>query len=177
MKKIGLVLKENIEQSIEKEIKESSNSFLMSYSNISASDFDALRMELSKLGARIFVVKNSIAKRALKKRKLDKMVDFINGPTALISGVNEPVTVSKALVKFAKDREGLKLRGGLLEDEIIDEAKIKILTNLPPKDILQSMVLRAIQSPITGLVGVLSGSLRQLVYVVKQLSERKEGGQ
>ncbi|MBM3247970.1 MAG: 50S ribosomal protein L10 [Candidatus Omnitrophica bacterium] len=177
MKKIGLVLKENIEQSIESQIKNSNNAFLMSYSNISASDFDTLRMELSKLGARIFVVKNSIAKRELKKRKLDKMADFIQGSTALISSIDEPVMVSKTIYKFAKDREGIKLRGGFLGEELIDEQKIRILTNLPAKDILQSMVLRAIQSPITGLVGVLSGSLRQLVYVVKQLSERKEGGQ
>ena len=177
MKKIGLVLRENFEQLIENKIKQSDNAFIMSYSNISASDFNTLRMELSKLGARIFIVKNSIAKRALKKRKLDNMVDFIDGPTALIWGIQEPATVSKFLFKFAKEREGMKLRGGFLEAEVIDGQKIKILSSLPSKDILQAMVLRAIQSPITGLVGVLSGSLRQLVYVIKQLSEKKEGGQ
>jgi len=176
MKKIGLIFKENLEQLINEELKDN-NSFVINYSNVSASEFNSLRLELRKVGARIFIARNTSAKRALKKTKLEQMLDFIEGPTAFVWGGDEAASVSKILSKLAKEKEGVKVRGGLLDKEIIDEDRVKTLASLPSKEVLQAMALRAIQSPITGLVNVLSGSLRQLVYVVKQLSEKKGGEQ
>ena len=177
MKKIGVLLKENIEQIIEKEIKDRNSTFIINYSNVSASDFNNLRLELRKVGASVFIAKNTSSKRALKKTKLDEMLDFVEGPTAFIWGGNEAVPVSKVISKFAKGKEGVKVRGGLLDKEVIDDDRINTLASLPSKEILQAMALRAIQSPITGLLGVLNGSLRQVVYVIKQLSEKKGGEQ
>ncbi|MFH1655588.1 MAG: 50S ribosomal protein L10 [Candidatus Omnitrophota bacterium] len=174
MKKIGSIFRENLEQLIDKEIKDN-NSFVINYSNVSASEFNNLRLELRKVGARLFITKNTSAKRALSKRKLEHMLDCVQGPTAFVWGGDEAVTVSKVLAKFAKEKEGVKVRGGLLDQEFMDEDRIKTMAGLPSKEILQAMVLRAIQSPITGLVNVLSGSFRQLVYVIKQLSEKKGG--
>jgi large subunit ribosomal protein L10 len=175
MKKIGLIFRENLEQLIDKEIKDNNNSFVINYSNVSASEFNNLRLELKKVGARLFIAKNTSAKRALKKEKLEKMLDFIDGPTAFVWGADDAVSVSRVLSKFAKEKEGIKLRGGLLNQEIISEDRFKTLASLPSKEILQAMALRAIQSPVTGLLNVLSGGLRQLVYVIKQLSEKKGG--
>ena len=176
MKKIGLIFKENIEQLIDKELKDN-NSFILTYSNVSASEFNNLRLELRKVGAKLFIARNTSAKRALKKIKLDNMLEFVEGPTAFVWGGDEAVSVSKVLSKFAKEKEGVKVKAGLLDKEMIDENRFKTLASLPSKEILQAMALRAIQSPISGLVNVLSASLRQLVNVIKQLGEKKGGEQ
>lgn len=177
MKKIGVLLRENIENLIDKDLKANNNAFIINYSNISATGFNDLRLELKKVGAKIFIAKNTSAKRALKKRKLDKMVDLVKGPTAFVWAGDEVISVSKVLAKFQKEKEGLKIAGGLLEEEIVDENRVKSIASLPSKEVLQAMALRAIQSPITGLLNVLSGSLRQLVYVLNQLGEKKGGEQ
>jgi large subunit ribosomal protein L10 len=174
MKKIGVLLRESIERLIEKEIEGNNTIFILNYSNVSASDFNNLRLELRKVGATLFVTRNTSAKRALKKRKLDRMLDFVEGPTAFVWGGDEAASVSRILSRFIKDKEAVRIRGGILDEEIVNEDRIKLLASLPSKEILQAMVLRAIQSPISGLLVVLDSSLRQLIWVIKQLSEKKE---
>ena len=69
----------------------------------------------------------------------------------------------------------------MVEGELIDEVRAEEISSLPGKDMLLAIVVMRMKSPITGLVNVLSGSIRGLVNVLNQISENKEkthkGGQ
>ena len=76
-----------------------------------------------------------------------------------------------------KDFETVIVQGGLLQGKLIEQADIKKLSELPSRDVLLSMLLSAIQSPLTRLAGALNAKTRDLVSVLKQLSEKKGGNE
>ena len=65
-----------------------------------------------------------------------------------------------------------KIKGGILENQLVAIEKIKFLSNLPSKEILQANLLAGLQGSLSGLVNVLQGNLRGLVYVFKAMAEK-----
>jgi len=101
----------------------------------------------------------------------------ISGQTALVWGGTDSAEVSKILVDFVKDSENIVVQGGLLQGGVIGQDDVKKLSELPPKEVLLSMLLAAIQSPLTRFAGALNAKTRDLLSVLKQLSEKKGGNE
>ncbi len=81
---------------------------------------------------------------------------------------------AKTLFDFSKDHKTFKIRGGIVDGQVIDAGKAKILSELPSKDVLRATVLMRMKSPIVGLVNVLSGPVRGLIVALNQISQKKE---
>ena len=77
--------------------------------------------------------KNRITKLALEKTKCKDLSKYFTGPTAVAFG-EDPIMSARILSKFAKDNENLKLIGGLMNDEILDQAGVLNVANLPTLD-------------------------------------------
>ena len=80
----------------------------------------------------------------------------------------------KVLSEFAKTNPVLELKGGLLEGRVLDVEGVKALAALPSREELLSQVLRGMQGPIAGLVNVLQGTIRNLVYALDAVRKQKE---
>lgn len=173
MKKIGLIFKETSEKQIKNRIKESDSLFIVKYSKLSSPDMTSLRMSLKNANADLFVVKNSVARRALKDSGLDTLLKNIEGPCGLIFAKDEPVGTSRILCDFAKDHEPLKLEGGIFKDKVLERKDIEAIAKLPSKDVLRAQVVMALNSNIVRLVMVLNGNLRKLVYCLEQVKSKK----
>ena len=174
MSKVGKLYRESIATFIKEGVKEKGDLFLVSYTKISSIQMDTLRKTLRKTGAKLYVAKNTIAKRTLKDLQFDRLSDWINGQTAFIWSGTDSVEVSKTLTKFAKEYQGLLLKGGLLDGKILEAADVKRLSDLPSREVLLTKLLGSMQSPIVGLLGALNGKTRELIYLLKQLSEQKQ---
>ena len=174
MKKLGTIFREASENRIKGYLKDSQSVFIISYSKLSSPDLSTLRQLLKDVNAKVFVAKNSIARRALKDSGLDVVIKLIEGPCGLVFIKDEPVAVSKALCTFSKDHENLKLAGGFLQDKLLEGKDIQALSRLPSKDVLRAQVVMTLKSPITGFVMVLKGNLRKVVYVLQQIKEKKD---
>ena len=175
MKRIGTLYREGIARHIKEGVEKEGNVFLISYSRVSSLQMDSLRKSLKKVGAHLYVANNNISRRTLKDLKFDNLAEQIDGQTAFIWGEIDSAEVSKTLTKFAKELEGLKLKGGLLDGKVLAAADIKRLSDLPSREVLLTMLLGAIQSPLHGLLNVCSGKQRELLNVLNQLSEQKGG--
>lgn len=173
MKKIGTIFREASENRIKDSLKESKNVFIISYSKLSSPDMTGLRQALKDVNAKVFVAKNSIARRAFKDSGLESAIKLVEGPCGLVFIKDEPVAVSKALYNFSKDHENLKLAGGFLQEKLIQAQDIQALAKLPSKDVLRAQVVMTLKSPINGIVMVLKGNLRKLVYCLQQIKEKK----
>jgi len=68
----------------------------------------------------------------------------------------------------------MEIKGGLVEGKLIDADAVKALANLPPREVLIAKMLGSMQAPITGLVNVLQGSIRNLVYTLDAVRQQKE---
>jgi len=175
MKKIGLIFKETSENRIKDTLKGSSALFVIKYSGLSGPDLNMLRISLKGSNASLFVVKNSVARRALKTVGQETLLTAIEGPCALVFAKDEPVGTSKVLCDFTKDHNKLKLERGLLNDKVIEKNDIESMSKLPSKDVLRAQVVGTLNSPISGLVIALNQVLAKFVICLDQIKQKKQG--
>lgn len=174
IEKLGLLFKNVSEDRIKKNFKTASSVFVIKYSGLSGPDLNNLRQSLRDSRAEFLVIRNNIAKRALKGLSKDELLPLIDGPCGLVFINEEPVSVSKVLYNFAKEHENLKIFGGLLDARLINKQDIESLAKLPSKEVLRAQLVMTMKSPINGLVGVLKGNLRKLVYCLEQIKGKKQ---
>lgn len=175
MKRVGQLYREKLVSQIKEGIDGSSSVFLFRYSNISSGKINALRKNLRTSGASMFVSKNSIAKVALKELEIEKLSESVEGQTAFIWTNHDAVEISKILTEFTKECAEASVPGGLLEGRVLSQAQVVELSELPSKEILLAMLLAAIKSPLTRFASALNAKTRDLLSVLKQLSEKKGG--
>ncbi len=173
MKKLGLLVKEISEKRVKSYLKDSNSVFIIKYSGLSSPEMTTLRQSLTGLNARLFVVKNSVARRALKERGLEDLIKSVEGPCGFVFIKEEPVGVSRVLWNFAREHDRLKLEGGLLEDKFINNKDIEAISKLPSRGMLRAQVVMTMKSPITNMVMVLSGTLRKFIYCLDQIRQKK----
>lgn len=173
MKKIGLVVKEISENRIKDKLKESGAFFIIKYSGLSSPDISSLRQGLKGANASLFVVKNSVARRALKGSGLESLLPKVEGPSGFVFVKEEPVGASKVLYNFAKAHEKLILEGGILKDKILESKDIEALAKLPSREVLLTKLVICLNSPISGLAIVLNQTLKKFVYCIDQIRQKK----
>ena len=175
MKKVGQIYREGMAGELEDGLDKNSMAFLISYSQLSGAKINEIRKTLKGAGAQMYVAKNRIAKRALKELQHDELADKVSGQTAIIWSNSDSVEVSKILVNFVKEIESLKLQGGVLEGRVLQFDDVKRLSDLPSRQVLLSTLLGTIQAPITRLMSAMNAKSRDLLSILKQLSEKKGG--
>ncbi|MDD5108895.1 MAG: 50S ribosomal protein L10 [Candidatus Omnitrophica bacterium] len=173
MKKIGQVIKEASESRIKESFKLSKGLIIIKYSGVSSPDMSTLRKTLKVSGSELFVVKNSIAKRAMKELGLEDLLKSIESPCGMIFFKDEPVDVSKILCAFRKDHEKLVLEGGLLQEKLLTLKDIEVMSTLPSKDVLRAKVVVVLNGPILKLAIVLNQTIKKFVYCLDQIKQKK----
>lgn len=173
MKKIGQLVKETSESLIKDSFKAAGGLIIVKYSGVSSPDMSTLRMTLKGVGSDLFVVKNSIARRAMKELGLEGLIPSIQSPCGMIFFKEEPVDTSRILCAFRKEHEKLIFEGGLLQDKLLTLKDIELMSRLPSKDALRGKLVGALNSPILKLVIVLNGSLKKLVVCLDQIRQSK----
>ena len=145
------------------------------YKGINVSAMTKLRRKMRESGSEFKVAKNTIAKIAARELGIEGMDEYLEGPTALAFGFEDPVAPAKILGDFAKEYKQLAIKAGILEGRLVGEAQIKDLANLPSREVLLAKVLGGMQAPMYGFAGALQGLLRNLVYVLEAVREKKAG--
>ena len=85
-----------------------------------------------------------------------------------------PLLQQKIICDFAKENKALTIKAGVLDGQVIDEAAIKALAELPPKEVLIAKMLGSMNAPISGFVNVLQGTIRNVVYALEAVRQQKE---
>jgi large subunit ribosomal protein L10 len=148
---------------------------LTDYRGLSVADITELRTLLRKSAVEYKVVKNTLAKLAVKDTGLSGLAAYLEGPTAIAVSRTDPVAASKAVTAWAKGRQTFSIKGGVVEGRIVGPAEIASLADLPSREVLLTRMAGAFQGPLVGLVRVFSASLRGLASVLDQVRQRKEG--
>jgi len=143
------------------------------YSGLSVKELEELRGRIREIGGEFYVVKNTLAKRAIEDIGLPQLEGGLDGPTA-IGVTDEDVTgLAKAIVDLARATKVVQVKGAVIDGEIFDSARVKILAALPPMPVIQAQLLSVLQAPASQIARALSGSVRQVVSVVKAYSEKE----
>lgn len=170
--------KEKMVKELEKKLDGANHLFVTSFTRVKAKELEGLRNRLQSSSSSYIVVKNSLFKKALEKKGIDKFGGIESKGTLGIGLIgSDPVGPSKAFVEFAKDHETFILEGGMLEGSFIAKESIRELAALPPKEVLIAKAVGGIKSPINRLVYSLNGLISKLAIALNEVVKKKsEGG-
>jgi large subunit ribosomal protein L10 len=154
--------------------RSSSALFVTGCGGLNASNVGRLRRKLNASASKYIVVKNTVGKLAAEEAGIGSLCPFIEGSTGFVLCNENPVVTSKAVVDFARENEALKIRGGILGKEILSAESVRELASLPPREVLAGTLVSTLKSPIYGLAGVLSGTLRKFVYALTLIQGKKQ---
>jgi large subunit ribosomal protein L10 len=164
---------------IEKELSErypaGTDFVVLGYAKLTGQETSDLRRTLRDGRVRIEVVKNSIARRAMKLNGLDAGAPFLEGPCALASGEVEAPELCKVLSDLAKKLEGkLTIRGAVVDGVGVSPAGVVTLASIPPLPVLHARFIGSVQAPMTRVAGAFQAVLRGLAYALEGIRAKKE---
>jgi large subunit ribosomal protein L10 len=148
------------------------------YRGLSVAESTDLRARLRKEGGAAIdyrVAKNTLVRRAVSGTRAQALEPFLSGPTALAFAFDEPSTLAKVLVGYAKQNEKFEIRGGVIEGEVVDLAAIRALAALPGRDELRAKLMAALLAPMSNLAGTLQSLLGNVRNALEQRMKQLEG--
>ncbi len=148
--------------------------FLADYRGMDVEEANALRNKLRVAGIEYSVVKNTLLRLAAKDTSFECLGEYMTGPTAIAIAQDDPVAPAKALTEFAKTSKFFELKAAVLEGNLLSDADIKNLADLPSREELLAKVLGSINAPVSNFVGVLAAVPRSLVQVLGAIRDQKE---
>ena len=111
----------------------------------------SLRAKARKSGLYLRVLKNTLARRAIKGTPFEKLTDQMAGP--LMYGIaQDPVAGAKVLSEFAKDNELFVIKGGAMANALMSTKDVKALATMPSREELLARLVGTLQAPIVKLV-------------------------
>jgi len=131
-----------------------------------------LRRTLRDKGVKTKVAKKTLLVLAGKNNGLEIDKASLQGQIAVAFSMEDEVAAAQELYKLGKKNELIKLVGGVFEGKVVDKAMINQVAQLPSKEELLAKLVGSMQAPISGFHGVLHGTLRGFVQVLKQVSEK-----
>ena len=153
--------------------------YLTDFTGLDVKAMTQLRRSLKTSGAEYLVVKNRLAKRVFTESEdLPDITESLEGPTGLVLGYEDAVTVAKALSDFAKeheDRPSFKL--GIMDRQILEPEQIRRLAELPPREQLMAQLVGAFEAPLSALATALEGKISEMVGLLDALRVEREKGE
>jgi large subunit ribosomal protein L10 len=124
------------------------------YQGLTMSQLDELRGQMREHGIKFTITKNRITKIALEKTKCKELSNLFTGATA-VAFSDDAIISARILSKFAKTNESLKLLGGIMGNEVLDQSAVQNVANLPTLDEARANIVGILATPASKLVSIL----------------------
>ena len=118
------------------------------------------------------IYKNTLVRRALDEGTPEGLVDMLVGPTALAFVEKDPGAAAKALKQFSAANEALIIKGGLLNGDLLDEAQVRELADLPSRDELLSSIAGGLAAPLQQIASMMNNLLSEMANLLQALADK-----
>src|SRR4030081_1378953 len=135
-------------EQLEKAIKGSASAILVDYKGMNVPRVTELRRQLRSAKASYKVVKNTIARRALKGTSFEVLEKFFEGTTAIAFTSTDPVALAKTLTTFGKTTPTLQIKAAVVQGRAVKPAEVAELAALPGKPELYARLVGPMQGPV-----------------------------
>jgi large subunit ribosomal protein L10 len=167
------VQKNTILNSVKEKLANMKSVVFVNFSGIPVKEINVLRDKCKDNRVDYSVAKKTLLKKALAEQGYQKIDESVlSGEVAVLFSVDDEIVPAKLVSEFVKGNDKMKIVGGILEGNIINQDKIVALAKLPSRNELLAKAIGSLKSPLAGLVNVMSGNLRSLVYVLSAIKEK-----
>jgi len=133
-----------------------------------------LRRAVRRAGGEYKVAKNTFIRRAVQDTAYTRLNDLLEGPTGVVFGYDDPVAVTKVLVRFAEENEKLSIKGGVLAEKFLQPAEVAQLAKLPSREVLLAQLLGLLQAPAAQLLRTIQEPGARVARLLEQVRTRLE---
>jgi large subunit ribosomal protein L10 len=145
---------------------------VVDYKGLKVGHMTELRKRLSKAGAEVHVVKNSIFRIAAKESGVADMNGSLTGQMAVVTGQKDISSAAKVVKTFGSEFDKLKIKFGYLNNSRLGDTDIMALADLPSIEVMRAKFLGLLNAPATTLVRLLNTPASQLARVLQAKVEK-----
>jgi len=165
--------KENLRVKFEERFEKATSTVIAQYSSLTVAELTELRKNLRKVNAEFRVVKNRVARKAVAGKKNEALSPDLKGPVGVVYIYGDPAPVAKTLIDFEKSKELFKISNGVMDNKPITPAGLKMISDLPSKEVLLGQIVGLLVAPHRQLLGIMTAVPRSLVQVISAIKEKK----
>ena len=170
---LNLEQKQAVVSEIAAQLTDAQAVMIAEYRGVNVEAVTGLRVKARQSGLTLRVLKNTLARRAVAGTPFEKLADQLVGP--LLYGITaDPVSGAKVLAEFAKENEAFVIKAGVMQNNLMSEADIKVLASLPSREELLATLVGTMQAPIVKLVRTLNEVPTGFARVLAAVRDQKE---
>lgn len=144
------------------------------YRGVTVSQLTDLRRELAKTSSSMKICKNSLVDIALKDLGREVKDEMFINPTVVVFAKEDMPSAAKVISEAAKKNDKIKIKGGYMGEDLLDPANVQVVANIPPREVLLSHLVTALESPISSFANSLQSVISELAYVLDSVEEEKK---
>lgn len=167
--------KKKILKNLTDKISQAKSIVFVRFNKLGVKENRELRKKLKAENSEYYVAKKTLLDLAFKNQPTAGLeIKKFDGQIATIFGFGDEITPAKIVDNFKKEQEDkIEFVGGIFENKLISSSELSKLAKLPSRLELCAKIVGSINAPVSGFVNALSGNLRNLVYVLKAVGEKK----
>src|ERR1035441_8427483 len=146
---------------------------VVNYKGMKVAHMTELRKRLTKAGAQIHVVKNSVFRLAGKEAGGGDLNGRLGGQIAVVTGQRDISAAAKVVKTFGTELDRLKVQFGYLNNQRLEQPEIMMLADLPSLEVLRAKLLGLFIAPASKLVRLLNTPAGQMACVLQARADKQ----